>query len=180
MGLLEQLKGRYKVLSIVGMAKNAGKTTALNYILEEAMDEGMLLGVTSTGRDGESSDLVTGTEKPRVFLDAGTLVSVPTQLYEMADAGLEILKMTDYSTAIGDLMICRVADSGYVQIAGPLNIQAHKKLCREMLDMGAEMILIGKFLIIGTVPQICILHRVVGVRLIPCDAERRRENTVAV
>ncbi len=142
MGLLEQLKGRYKVLSIVGMAKNAGKTTALNYILEEAMDEGMLLGVTSTGRDGESSDLVTGTEKPRVFLDAGTLVSVPTQLYEMADAGLEILKMTDYSTAIGDLMICRVADSGYVQIAGPLNIQAHKKLCREMLDMGAEMILI--------------------------------------
>ena len=80
MGLLEQLKGRYKVLSIVGMAKNAGKTTALNYILEEAMDEGMLLGVTSTGRDGESSDLVTGTEKPRVFLDAGTLVSVPTQL----------------------------------------------------------------------------------------------------
>lgn len=142
MGLLEQLKGRYKVLSIVGMAKNAGKTTALNYILEEAMDEGMLLGVTSTGRDGESSDLVTGTEKPRVFLDAGTLVSVPTQLYEMADAGLEILKMTDYSTAIGDLMICRVADSGYVQIAGPLNIQAHKKLCREMLDMDAEMILI--------------------------------------
>ena len=45
---------------------------------------------------------------------------------------------------------------------------------------GAEMILIGKFLIIGTVPQICILHRVVGVRLIPCDAERRRENAVAV
>lgn len=142
MGLLDKIKGEYKVLSIVGMAKNAGKTTALNYILEEAMEEGMLLGVTSTGRDGETSDLVTGTEKPKVFLDVGTLVSVPTQLYEMADAGLEILKMTEYSTAIGDLMICRVADSGYVQIAGPLNVQAHKRLCREMLSMGAEMVLI--------------------------------------
>ena len=67
MGLLYRLQEQYKTLSIVGMAKNAGKTTALNYILEEAMDEGMLLGVTSTGRDGETSDLVRGTEQPKVF-----------------------------------------------------------------------------------------------------------------
>ena len=142
MGLLTELKEKHKTLSIVGMAKNSGKTTALNYLIEEAMEEGILLGITSTGRDGESSDLVTGTEKPKVFLDSGTLVSVPTQLYDLSDAGLEILKMTKYSTAIGDLMICRVVDSGYVQIAGPLNTKDHKRLCREMLDMGAEMVLI--------------------------------------
>ncbi len=142
MGLLEQLRSRYRVLSIVGMAKNAGKTTVLNYLLEEAMDEGMLLGVTSTGRDGETTDLVTGTEKPRVFLDAGTLVSIPAKLYDMADAGLEILRMTGISTALGELMLCRVADSGYAQIAGPANVRAHKQLCGEMLAMGAEMVLI--------------------------------------
>lgn len=142
MGLLNDLRGKYKTLSIVGMAKNAGKTTALNYIIEEAMDEGVLLGITSTGRDGESSDLVTGTEKPKVYLDAGTLVSVPTQLYELAEAGLEILKMTDYSTAIGPLMLCRVADSGYVQIAGPVNTTDHKKLCGEMLALGVDLVLI--------------------------------------
>ena len=62
MGLLYDLSTKYKTLSIVGMAKNAGKTTALNYLIEEAIDEGILLGVTSTGRDGESQDLVTGTE----------------------------------------------------------------------------------------------------------------------
>ena len=56
------------------MAKNAGKTTALNYLLEEAMDEGLRLGVTSTGRDGEGTDVVTGTDKPRVFLDTDTIV----------------------------------------------------------------------------------------------------------
>lgn len=133
---------KYKTLSIVGMAKNAGKTTALNYLIEEAMDEGMVLGITSTGRDGETMDLVTGTDKPRVFLDTDTIVSVPTQLYELAEAGLEILKMTDYSTSIGKLMLCRVADSGYVQIAGPVITAEHKALCREMFGLGAELVLI--------------------------------------
>ncbi len=142
MGLLSQLKQKYNTLSIVGMAKNAGKTTALNYLIEEAMDDGVVLGITSTGRDGESTDLVTGTDKPRVFLDTGTLVSVPVNLYDLADAGLEILKMTNYSTALGQIMLCRVAESGYVQIAGPVNTRDHKKMCREMMDYGAEMILI--------------------------------------
>jgi len=142
MGLLKELATKYKTVSIVGMAKNSGKTTALNYFIEEAMDEGMLLGVTSTGRDGESTDLVTGTEKPRVYLYSGTLVSVPTQLYELADAGLEILRMTNYHTSIGQVMLCRVVDSGYVQIAGPVNTADHRRLCGEMFDRGAEMVLI--------------------------------------
>ncbi|HWQ77540.1 MAG TPA: hypothetical protein VN381_01930 [Anaerovoracaceae bacterium] len=142
MGLLSQLKHKYKTLSIVGMAKNAGKTTALNYLIEEAMDDGVVIGVTSTGRDGESTDLITGTDKPRVFLDAGTIVSVPVTLYELAEAGLEILRMTNYSTALGQIMICRVAESGYVQIAGPVNTKDHKEMCREMLGYGAEIILI--------------------------------------
>lgn len=133
---------KYKRIAIVGMAKNAGKTTTLNFLIEEAMDEGMLIGVTSTGRDGESTDLVTGTDKPRVYLDAGTIVSVPVQIYELAEAGLEILKMTDYHTALGQLMICRVAESGYVQVAGPVNTKDHEKMCREMLSYGCEIILI--------------------------------------
>lgn len=142
MGLLSQLKEKYKTLSIVGMAKNAGKTTALNYLIEEAMDEGVVLGITSTGRDGEGTDLVTGTDKPRVFLDTGTIVSVPVKLYELADAGLEILRMTGYSTALGQILLCRVAESGYVQIAGPVNTKDQKKMYGEMLAFGAEIILI--------------------------------------
>ncbi len=142
MGLLYDLSRKYKTLSIVGMAKNAGKTTALNYLIEEADDEGIRLGVTSTGRDGETQDLVTGTEKPRVFLYEDTIVSVPTQLYELADAGLEIVKKSDYRTSIGDLLLCRVADSGYVQIAGPVATAHTKKMCREMFEMGCELILI--------------------------------------
>ena len=142
MYLLEELSQKYKTISIVGMAKNAGKTTALNYLIEEAMDEGLVLGITSTGRDGESTDLVTGTYKPRVFLDADTIVSVPTQLYELADAGLEILKMTEYGSPLGPILLCRVVTSGYVQIAGPVINANNQKMCEEMIELGAELVLI--------------------------------------
>ena len=142
MGLLYDLSSKYKTISIVGMAKNAGKTTALNYLIEEAMDEGVLLGVTSTGRDGETQDLVTGTEKPRVYLDQDTIVAVPSLLYDMADAGLEVIRKTRYSTAIGELLICRVQEAGYVQIAGPVINAEQKLLCEDMLALGCQLILI--------------------------------------
>ena len=142
MYLLEELSEKYKRISIVGMAKNAGKTTALNYLIEEAMDEGIVLGVTSTGRDGEGTDVVTGTDKPRVFLDTDTIVSVPTQLYELADAGLEIVKMTEYGSSLGQIMLCRVVSSGYVQVAGPVINAQHIKMCEEMIRLGAQLVLI--------------------------------------
>ena len=142
MGLLYDLSTKYKTISIVGMAKNAGKTTALNYLIEEAMDDGLQLGITSTGRDGETTDMVTGTDKPRVYLYEDTIVSVPTQLYELAEAGLEIVQKSNYRTSIGELLLCRVADSGYVQIAGPVATADTKKMCAEMFGLGCELILI--------------------------------------
>lgn len=142
MGLLTELAREYRTLSIVGMAKNAGKTTALNFLIEEAEDEGMRIGVTSTGRDGETVDLVTNTEKPRVYLYEDTIVSVPTTLYDLAEAGLEILEMSRYRTSIGELLLCRVAESGYVQIAGPVATKDTKRMCDRMFSLGCELILI--------------------------------------
>lgn len=142
MSLLGRLKDEYKTLSIVGMAKNSGKTTALNYLLEEAYDEGLVVGVTSTGRDGENIDLVTGTDKPKVYLFEDTIVTVPVQLYDLAETGLEILKRTPYRTPLGNILICRVAQSGYVQVAGPGSIAEHKKLCLDMEQFGTDLIFI--------------------------------------
>ena len=142
MGLLEKLSKEYKSVSIVGMAKNAGKTTALNYLIEEAYDEGLTLGITSTGRDGETVDLVTETEKPKVYLYEDTLVSVPSRLMELAEAGLEIIQTTPYRTSLGEIYITKVKESGYVQIAGPVVSVETKKLSEEMLSLGADLVLI--------------------------------------
>ena len=71
--LLEILNS-VKTMSIVGMCKNAGKTTMLNWMLHHDRLQGTL-GLTSIGRDGESTDVVTGTEKPGIFVREGTLIA---------------------------------------------------------------------------------------------------------
>lgn len=142
MGIISDLSEKYRTLSIIGMAKNAGKTTALNYLIEEAEDEGILLGVTSTGRDGETIDLVTESDKPRVYLYEDTIVSIPTKLFELADAGLEILEISKFRTPLGELLLCRVKESGYVQIAGPVASADTRRMCGRMFGYGADMILI--------------------------------------
>ncbi|MFY9197102.1 MAG: hypothetical protein WAO25_06375, partial [Bacillota bacterium] len=40
-------------VAITGLAKNSGKTVALNAIIRRAQDLGMQVGVASSGRDGE-------------------------------------------------------------------------------------------------------------------------------
>ncbi|MDR3242868.1 MAG: GTPase domain-containing protein [Clostridiales Family XIII bacterium] len=142
MKLLRELSKKYRVVSVVGMAKNAGKTTVLNYLIEEAADEGIALGITSTGRDGERKDIVTGTDKPGIYLWEDTMVTTPSGLYDMSEAGLEILRVTEYSGALGEILLCRVAEAGYVQTAGPVATADQRGICREMLDRGADMVLV--------------------------------------
>jgi hypothetical protein len=142
MKLLRDLAKKHKIVSVVGMAKNTGKTTTLDALIAEASEEGLRLGITSTGRDGETEDLVTGTAKPLIFLPEGAVTTIPTGLYALADAGLEILCMTDYRTALGQVMICKVANAGHVQVAGPVSAASQTGICAEMLALGAELVLI--------------------------------------
>lgn len=142
MRLYSEVLDKYKVISLVGMSKNAGKTTALNYLIEEAADEDVIPGITSTGRDGEGTDLVTGTDKPKVFVYEDSIVTIPVELYDIADAGLEILKRTDYHSTFGNILLCRVVEQGYVQVAGPTSTADQMIMSREMQELGAEIVLI--------------------------------------
>ncbi|MEG0392019.1 MAG: hypothetical protein RR626_04590, partial [Anaerovoracaceae bacterium] len=45
-------------------------------------------------------------------------------------------------TSLGEILLCRVVESGYVQIAGPVVTAETKKMCVEMEQLGAEMIII--------------------------------------
>ncbi len=70
MDLLSKI-GALRSLSIVGMAKNTGKTVCLNYVLDQLQRSGKVIAVTSIGLDGEKSDQVTQTEKPEIELAEG-------------------------------------------------------------------------------------------------------------
>ncbi|EOD01673.1 hypothetical protein [Caldisalinibacter kiritimatiensis] len=140
--LLDTITDKHKIISIVGMAKNAGKTVTLNHIIEEALYKDMVLGLTSTGRDGESQDIVTNTEKPMIYVSEGTIVATTADFLDKADAKVEVLKITDYSTPLGYVVIGRVRDSGYIQIAGPQTNKDIREICTEMLYLGAQLVVI--------------------------------------
>ena len=107
-----------KTMSIVGMCKNAGKTTMLNWLLTGGHLRGTL-GLTSIGRDGESTDVVTGTEKPGIFVREGTLIATAKDMLRLGDVTKEILMTTGIPTPLGEVVILRARSAGYVQLAGP-------------------------------------------------------------
>lgn len=112
---------RIRSLAIIGLGKNAGKTTVLNHILRACAQEGLKrpLAVSSIGRDGEEEDLVTGGIKPRIILEEGTLLATARASISSSDPVLEILALTGIHTAGGEVAICRTRSRGYVELSGP-------------------------------------------------------------
>ena len=93
----------YRSVSIIGMCKNAGKTTVLNQLIRELNGNGQTLALTSIGRDGEDKDLVTGTQKPGIYVARGTLIATASDLIlRHCDVTREILATTGISTRLNN------------------------------------------------------------------------------
>lgn len=134
--LLQLLNG-VQTMSIVGMCKNAGKTTMLNWMLHHDRLQGTL-GLTSIGRDGESTDVVTGTEKPGIFVREGTLIATAKDMLRLGDTTLEIMETTGIPTPLGEVVIFRARSDGNVQLAGPSITTQLKEVSRLFFEMGAD------------------------------------------
>ncbi len=128
MRLIQDIKKNYKTLSIIGLAKNSGKTMTLNYLMHEAKKINLKLGITSTGRDGEKTDLVTETEKPTIYVEEGMIIATGRKTLYLTDASLELLEDTDIFTPMGRIIICRVVQEGEIQVAGPISASDMQKV----------------------------------------------------
>ena len=135
-----RLRGR--TVAFVGNGKNAGKTTALCALLRAIDADGTLTpALTSIGRDGEKTDLVTGTEKPTVFVREGTLCATTTGLMRQCDFTKEILRSTGFDTPLGEVLLLRARSGGYVQPAGPSVVRQAAEVNRALLSLGADCVL---------------------------------------
>ena len=138
--LVRQLR-QVQSMSIVGMCKNAGKTTMLNWLLAHTGRQ-QVLGLTSIGRDGESTDVVTGTEKPSIFVPAGTLIATAKDMLRLGDVTQEILVTTGIPTPLGEVIIMRARSDGYVQLAGPSITAQLKEVSKTFFELGATQSII--------------------------------------
>ena len=107
-------------LALVGLAKNTGKTETLAAILAEHAAAGRAIGVTSIGRDGEAHDVIDARiEKPRVKLQAGSLVATTGALLRASSVAHERLGQTGVRTPLGEVVLARLSEAGTVEVAGP-------------------------------------------------------------
>ena len=136
------LANKYRSLSIIGMCKNAGKTTVLNHIIRGMAASGQTLALTSIGRDGEAVDLVTGTAKPGIYIYSGSLIATAADLLDSCDITKEFLLTTGISTPLGEIVVLRALSDGYVQLAGPSTVSQLKQLSETFFQLGADRILI--------------------------------------
>jgi hypothetical protein len=106
-------------LAVVGVAKNCGKTTALNRLIEDDCRRGLTLGLLSIGIDGESTDRLTGGDKPDVTLPAGHWVVAGHRALERSPVRFEYVQpLSGRSSPLGDLIVARTLESGPVLLAG--------------------------------------------------------------
>ena len=138
--LVRQLQ-QVQSMSIVGICKNAGKTTMLNWLLAHT-GRRQILGLTSIGRDGESTDVVTGTEKPSIFVPAGTLIATAKDMLRLGDVTKEILITTGIPTPLGEVVVMRARSDGYVQLAGPSITAQLREVSRMFFELGATQSII--------------------------------------
>jgi len=129
-----------KSLSIIGMQKNAGKTTCLNSILAEMTDT--VIGLTSIGRDGELEDSVYKVRKPSIFVTKGTIIATTTEALGNSSAEYSILHKTKMNTPMGVIYIIKVLKAGLIDLAGPSYNKQINEVYDLMLEYGIELFIV--------------------------------------
>lgn len=128
-------------VAIVGTAKNVGKTTTLNWLIEH-LASGATLALTSVGRDGEDLDSLTALPKPRIAPPVGTLVATSDTAVRRSRGQLSLLAETPFRTALGRVGIYRMVDTGPVELVGPVSA-ADAAILRVLLrQAGARRVLV--------------------------------------
>lgn len=134
-------EGGCRSLFVVGTGKNVGKTVAMRAIADAAAARGLRLGMTSIGRDGEAVDISDAFAKPRLFLRPGAIVATARNLLPPHPAS-ELLDFTPWSTASGAVIVARVRDAAYYELAGPSTAAGVRACVRRFADLGCEQIVV--------------------------------------
>jgi len=140
MFLVDQLHP-YKSLSIIGMEKNTGKTTCLNFLLNQYKETKRKVVVTSIGIDGEQIDSVTQTPKPEITIFKGMGFVTSEYFYKKKRLTAEILDVSQRSTSHGRLVFAKAITSGKIILSGPNTTAWLKQVMEQFYNYGFDFII---------------------------------------
>ena len=135
------LKKKISSLSVIGLSKNAGKTTVLNALIRDA-PESCVLGILSMGVDGEPRDALSGKEKPLIQVRENMLVATSSHWLNRQPGNWEVLQSCGISSVMGEVFIARAKREGPVQLAGIPSKKGAKRAIHFLKQAGAEKILL--------------------------------------
>lgn len=142
MQIMENILRRgFRSVAIVGMAKNVGKTVTLNHLIREAEQEGIKLGLTSIGRDGERLDSLTAASKPQIEVVAGTLIATAQSAMKKTGIRTQVIADSGINTVLGGVYIYEAMEDGFVELVGP---HSHTQLQAviELMQKEADIVLV--------------------------------------
>lgn len=140
MGLDGLLQARR--IAVVGVAKNCGKTTTLNFLLRFAASRRRCVGLMSIGIDGEAEDVLLGTPKPPIHVEAGQWIVTAEEAAHASSAVLEYHATLGFETPLGDVVVTRVVEPGEVILAGLRHRADVKRAIRSLEDAGVDLVLV--------------------------------------
>ncbi|MEK6650235.1 MAG: hypothetical protein AABY75_04615 [Bacteroidota bacterium] len=102
--------------------------------------QGVSVGVTSIGYDGETIDNVTGLPKPRIMLQRGTIATTSETC--IPASGWEMIERTGLRTALGEIVVVRCIEPGHLVLAGPNKRLDLASILERMSALGPSLIFI--------------------------------------
>ena len=133
---------KYKSCSIVGLEKNTGKTECFNYVLQRLPLENKRVAVSSIGIDGETTDQVTKTAKPEIFLREGVYFGTSEKHYLMKRLSAELLEITNENTSLGNIIIGKALTPGKILLSGPSSTNGLRRWMDEMKKYDVDLTII--------------------------------------
>ena len=133
---------KYKSCSIVGLEKNTGKTECFNYVLQRLPLENKRVAVSSIGIDGETTDQVTKTAKPEIFLREGVYFGTSEKHYLMKRLSAELLEITNENTSLGNIIIGKALTPGKILLSGPSSTVGLRRWMDEMKKYDIDLTII--------------------------------------
>lgn len=133
---------KYKSVSVIGTAKNVGKTLCLQTILKHYINKAEDLAITSIGVDGESKDSLYDTHKPELTFYKGSIIQTSEKYYIRRQLSSNILAVSRETTAMGRLVTAKVLIEGKAILSGYSHTQGLLKFIKQAQNFGAKTCLI--------------------------------------
>ncbi len=128
-----------EISAIIGIAKNSGKTTFLNYYLRKSRKK---FAIFTTGRDGEEFDLIEKIKKPKVMISAKSFFICSTSEIKKHFSKIIIHKKLDFAS-IKELYIVQALDQIEAEIMGPSLSNEQVELAQILTNFVDEVIIDG-------------------------------------